>query len=288
MQCRHWLLSVAVAFGCQAMPTTAASKENGDSHVAQQTGRQPIVDESITDRSESDPSQTPSFDQTPSMPKNVPQRGKTAWSSLILGRLREIDKTPFRDELEAGQIQKYADLGHAHAQFVLGCMHAEGLGVPQNDVEAVRWFQRAAEQDFAVAQNWLGSMYQQGRGIRRDDVQAFRWFHRAAQQGLSDAQFNLAICYRRGTGTPQDDFGAVHFLKLAAEQDHRWAQFDLGWMCYERRGGAGNDVDSVNWYRRAAVAGLDSAQYNLGYMYDVGLGVEQDFVEASSCRADAY
>ena len=38
-----------------------------------------------------------------------------------------------------------ADQGYAVAQFTLGFMYAEGQGVPQNYVQAVKWYRLAAD-----------------------------------------------------------------------------------------------------------------------------------------------
>jgi TPR repeat protein len=48
------------------------------------------------------------------------------------------------------------------------CMR--GHGVPQDYVEAVKWFRRAAEQGFADAQDSLARMYVQGQGVPKDYV----------------------------------------------------------------------------------------------------------------------
>ncbi|HHF6559516.1 TPA: tetratricopeptide repeat protein, partial [Haemophilus influenzae] len=42
-----------------------------------------------------------------------------------------------------------AEQGDANVQFNLGVMYAEGQGVKQDDVEAVKWFRKAAEQGHA-------------------------------------------------------------------------------------------------------------------------------------------
>ena len=42
-------------------------------------------------------------------------------------------------------IRQAAERGYAEAQLYLGSMYANGLGVPQDDAEAVRWFRLAAE-----------------------------------------------------------------------------------------------------------------------------------------------
>ena len=76
-----------------------------------------------------------------------------------------------------------AEAGDAEAQFILGGMYVTGVGVPQDDVEAVAWYRRAAEQGDARAQYNLGGMYREGRGVPQDDVEAVAWYRRAAEQG---------------------------------------------------------------------------------------------------------
>ena len=58
-----------------------------------------------------------------------------------------------------------AEEGHAEAQNRLGLMYDFGLGVPEADVEAVKWHRMAAEQGFAQAQYILGDMYREGIGV---------------------------------------------------------------------------------------------------------------------------
>jgi len=43
-------------------------------------------------------------------------------------------------------VRSCAKQGDAHAQTVLGAMYANGEGVPEDDVEAVRWYRLSAEQ----------------------------------------------------------------------------------------------------------------------------------------------
>ena len=75
-------------------------------------------------------------------------------------------------------------------------MYANGDGVREDDVEAVRWYRKAAEQGLAQAQYNLGVMYANGDGVREDDVEAVRWFRKAAEQGLAHAQEALAKRYK--------------------------------------------------------------------------------------------
>ena len=55
--------------------------------------------------------------------------------------------------------------------------------VPQSDVEAARWYRKAADQGGAGAQHNLGLMFAQGRGVAQSHVEAARWYRKAADQG---------------------------------------------------------------------------------------------------------
>ena len=81
-----------------------------------------------------------------------------------------------------------AEQGDAKAQFNLGVMYGDGLGVKQDYFEEVNWYRKAAEQGHAKAQFNLGVMYANGRGVKQDDVEAVKWYRQAAEQGLALAQ----------------------------------------------------------------------------------------------------
>jgi TPR repeat protein len=66
-------------------------------------------------------------------------------------------------------------------------MYANGQGVPQDFVKAVRWCRKAAEQGNDSAQFHLGVMYAYGQGVPRDYVQAHMWTNLAAAQGDGEA-----------------------------------------------------------------------------------------------------
>jgi hypothetical protein len=58
-------------------------------------------------------------------------------------------------------------------------MYETGESVAQDDVEAVKWYQKAAAHGEANAQFHLGSMFVRGRGVVQDDAQAVQWFRKA-------------------------------------------------------------------------------------------------------------
>lgn len=58
----------------------------------------------------------------------------------------------------------------------------------QDEVEAAKWFRKAAEQNFAPALYNLGFRYANGRGVAKDYVEAYAWTLLAAAQGDEDAR----------------------------------------------------------------------------------------------------
>jgi hypothetical protein len=86
-----------------------------------------------------------------------------------------------------------AEHGNARAQFNLGVMYRQGHGVPQDDQEAVEWWNKAAEQGHAEAQDNLGLRYARGQGIPQDWVQAYKWFAIAAASGNQTAIGNQKV-----------------------------------------------------------------------------------------------
>ena len=114
-----------------------------------------------------------------------------------------------------------ADQGHTHAQFNLGVMYRGGIGVPQNDYMAVKYYTLAAKQGLVNAQALLGSMYRGGKGVTKDDKIAIKWFTLAAEQGDADAQYFLGVMYRRGV--LQDYIYAHMWWEIAASAGDKMA-----------------------------------------------------------------
>lgn len=71
--------------------------------------------------------------------------------------------------------------GHVGARFGLGLLYEQGgVGLGRNDAEAAKWFHQAAEAGHAGALIKLGELHAEGRGVPRDDVLAHMWFNLAA------------------------------------------------------------------------------------------------------------
>jgi len=109
-----------------------------------------------------------------------------------------------------------AEQGEALAQYNLGLLYRKGRGVPQDDVQARQWYEKAAAQGQAKAQYNLGTLYLNGSGVPKDYQQALRWFRMAADQGEALAQTKIGIMYDDGQGVPHDLVQAHKWYNLAA------------------------------------------------------------------------
>jgi hypothetical protein len=80
-------------------------------------------------------------------------------------------------------LQKLAEAGDTDAQWQMGVRYHDGQGVPQDDAQAVRWFQLAADRGNVAAQGALGAYYWRGRGVPADLLKAYFWSSLAMAQG---------------------------------------------------------------------------------------------------------
>jgi TPR repeat protein len=113
-----------------------------------------------------------------------------------------------------------AEQGDAGAQYSLGWMYDNGLGIFQYYKAAVKWYRLAAEQGDARAQFRLGGMYGNGQGVIQDYKAAVKWYKLAAEQGVASAQASMSWMYGNGRGVIQDYTRAHMWANIAASQGH--------------------------------------------------------------------
>ena len=117
-------------------------------------------------------------------------------------------------------LRPVAEQGDAQAQTYMGLLYEKGDGVPQDYVEAVKWFRLAAEQGKADAQYYLGNMYRNGNGVPQDEAEAVIWYRKAAEQGKSAAQNSLGEIYAKGKGVKKDYVTSYMWFNVAAISGH--------------------------------------------------------------------
>ena len=102
---------------------------------------------------------------------------------------RRADKAYLRGDYAktAKELEGLANLGDPRAQYDLAVLYDNGLGVPQSDAEALRWYTRAADQGDARAQYNLGLMYMNGQGVEPNLVLAYYWVSLSVAHGNANA-----------------------------------------------------------------------------------------------------
>ena len=70
--------------------------------------------------------------------------------------------------------------------------------------------------------------YANGQGVAKDEVEAVKWYRKAAAQNYADAQVNLGICCANGRGVVKDELEAVRWYRKAAETDFAPDENNLG------------------------------------------------------------
>ena len=154
-------------------------------------------------------------------------------------------------------------LGNPLAMFRYGNRYYRGEGVAQDYVQALYWFERAAEQGFANAQYNCGIIYNMGKGVKENKKKAFDWFKKAAEQGHPNAQHNLGVMCNRGEGTFENMERSFYWFKKAAEQGFAMSQYNLGIM-YENGEGTDHDRNEArHWLRLAAIQSKDEKTQKL-------------------------
>lgn len=141
---------------------------------------------------------------------------------------------------------------------------------------AFRLLQPLAEQGGVFAQYNVGFMYSNGLGVQEDAEKAAFWYREAALQGDSDAQTNYGRTLETGIGVEVDYEKAMKWYLLAAKQGNAMAQHNIGSMYVNGNGVTKDERSAFEWYLKAAEQGLPIAQNAVGAMYVNGISVEED------------
>ncbi|MBL8535228.1 MAG: sel1 repeat family protein [Betaproteobacteria bacterium] len=141
-----------------------------------------------------------------------------------------------------------AEAGHAPAQVRLGYV----LDQAEENVEAARWYERAAQQGLAEGLYRYGQLHITGEGVKRDVEKGVALVQRAAEGGFVLAHLTLARGYESGTGgLRRDDAKARSHWNRAADLGDRSAMERLA--AAARGGELGMPPDAVaaqDWEKR--------------------------------------
>jgi uncharacterized protein len=155
--------------------------------------------------------------------------------------------------------RKAADKGSTSAMVELGVLLAAGSGVPKDEAQARKLFERAAEAGNPRGVTNLAALFDSG-GSSSDLVKARALLSKAANTNSAEAQYRLGLMIADGIGGPKDDPAARALFEKAAAQGHPGALERMGAFAQTGRGGPQDSSAAKAYYEKAAALGNEDAK----------------------------
>jgi TPR repeat protein len=156
-----------------------------------------------------------------------------------------------------GAYRKAADKGSTSAMVELGVMYGTGTGVPRDEAQARRLFERATQAGNPRGASNLAALT---GAATADPASARTLLLKSAEAGSAEAQFQLGLMAADGVGGPRDDVAARAWFQKAAAQDHPGALEWMGSFAQNGRGGPRDASAAKAYYERAAALGNENAK----------------------------
>ena len=160
--------------------------------------------------------------------------------------------------------RKAADKGSTSAMVELGVLYGTGAGVPKDEDQARKLFERAAQAGNPRGISNLAALSGAG-GTPSDPAKARELLGKAAETN-PEAQYQLGLMLANGTGGAQDDNGARSLFEKAAAQNHPAALEEMGEFTEQGRGGPKDKDAAKAYYERASALGDENAKKALKRM----------------------
>lgn len=209
------------------------------------------------------------------------------------------------EDLEEDDLFKAMQEGYP--EYLLGWLHAAGLGVAINREKAISWIEKAAKKGFRAAvfelaqrseygiernEVWAKKALEYGEpasliavalryldndAIPQDSEKGLAILTDLADKGFASAQMALAKCLITGKNISKDTDKALHYLSLAAEVGYHEALVEMGKLYFD---GAGDMVPdqskAFEYFCQAAEKNTPSGWEWLGYCLYTGKGTRQN------------
>ena len=186
-----------------------------------------------------------------------------------------------------GFLQMEQDMADDKLYYRLGSMNLSGTGTDVDLLQAMLYFEKAAELGNVDALYGLGKLYLRKDFEGYDPVKAAEYLEDAAKQEHSYAQYLLGKLLLRGEDIPQDLEAAIQWLEKSAEQDNQYAQYLLGKILLRGDGVEADPKRAVELLERSIEQGNLYAAYFLGKACLCGEAIPQDIDRAIRLLTDA-
>jgi TPR repeat protein len=155
--------------------------------------------------------------------------------------------------------------------------------VPQNDVQAARYYEAALLREAREAREAfepLLNLYLQKHIQPKDDDVPKRIAGLITRGATARQLYLVGELHRQGVVLPKDPKRAAELFSQAATLGSPDAQTRLGQFWQAGLSGQVDVKEAVRWFRKAAMQGSAEAQFLLGHAYAEGDGVEKEIVAA--------
>ena len=181
--------------------------------------------------------------------------------------LRQIirdDSLPLEDrDGAAEELERLAERGDAHAQYLMGQLYQGGPLLIPNSQKAKHWLTQAAEHGLPEAQYALGKLFLSDDMEVRDPDEGIRWLTQAAENGNRFAAYWLGKEYLTGEALTKDTSKAAKWFTQSAEAGNQYAQYMLGKLYLTGQGVIHDRTQALDWFSRSAAQGNQYAQFFL-------------------------
>jgi localization factor PodJL len=201
----------------------------------------------------SPPALTQNPDVTGSIGRNTLKQNPARPTAAPTPAKPEAERLPIA--LGGARLRSAAVAGDAAAAYEVALRFAEGRGVPANQEEAARWYERAASKGLVPAQFRYASLLEKGTGVKKNLGQARKLYLAAATQGHAKAMHNLAVLYAEGIEGKPDYATAALWFRKAAQHGIADSQYNLGVLCARGLGTDKNIAEAYKWFALAAAQG---------------------------------
>ena len=164
------------------------------------------------------------------------------------------------------EMEKLAESGDMHAQYLMGKLWRAGPLLIPDSVNARYWFKQAAEQGHIVAQYSLAKLYLSDDLEVRDIRTGMDWLYTAAVNGSSYAMYRLAKECLKGEVIEKDTEHAIEWFAESAERGNQYAQYMLGKLYLTVKEVPYDEEQAVYWLTRSAEQDNQYAQYLLDHL----------------------
>jgi len=173
-------------------------------------------------------------------------------------------------------LREYAKQGDIGATYVLGKLHARGIGITASTKEALKLFRANVENGHAPSMVALAELRQS-----TNPREAVYLLKQAAAKNEASAQAQLGVIYEGGElGVSKNLQLAFKYYEQASEADHPVGHYHLARFYDQGIEVSENEVLSTRLYRKAAMGGVASANAVMARRYFEGKGIETDPIAA--------